>query len=136
MSLLSTKGIYGLAAMYELSKSPNKIPMQNKDICKKANVPQNYLEQLLPLLKKAGLIKSIRGAQGGYYLVRSPSLISIKDIFIALEGSLQICSCESVGLYKLFYEECDKKLQILFDMPLDKLKEYEDEILGQINYVI
>ncbi len=71
MSLISTKGTYGLSAMYELSLAKSDKPMQIKDISKKANIPQNYLEQLLVVLRRAELVVSVRGAQGGYFLARN-----------------------------------------------------------------
>ena len=80
MPLISTKGVYGLTAMYELSKHQEDTPMQIKDISSNANIPQNYLEQLLSKLRRAELVKSIRGARGGYILARSPSEIKIVDI--------------------------------------------------------
>ncbi len=90
MPLISTKGVYGLTAMYELSKHDNKSPMQIKEISSNANIPQNYLEQLLSKLRRAELVKSIRGARGGYILARESKDILVKDILIALEGDLKI----------------------------------------------
>ena len=72
MPLISTKGVYGLTAMYELSKHQEDSPMQIKDISANANIPQNYLEQLLSKLRRAELVKSIRGARGGYILAKTP----------------------------------------------------------------
>ena len=66
MAGISTKGLYGLAAMYELSQESTGNPMQIKEISSKGNIPHNYLEQILSGLRKAGLVKSIRGAHGGY----------------------------------------------------------------------
>ena len=88
MSLLSTKGMYGLSAMYELSLIKSEKPTQIKDISERAKIPQNYLEQLLVILRRAELVKSVRGAHGGYFLARSADDILVKDIFIALEGDL------------------------------------------------
>ena len=76
--------------MYELSKHQEDTPMQIKDISSNANIPQNYLEQLLSKLRRAELVKSIRGARGGYILARSPSEIKIVDILIALEDDIKI----------------------------------------------
>ncbi len=74
MPLISTKGgVYGLTAMHELSKHEPDSPMQIKEICSNAKIPQNYLEQLLSKLRKAELVRSVRGAKGGYIL-----LISLK----------------------------------------------------------
>ena len=85
MPLISTKGVYGLTAMYELSKYQEDSPMQIKEISANANIPQNYLEQLLSKLRRAELVKSIRGARGGYILAKSAKEIKIVDILIALE---------------------------------------------------
>ena len=71
MPLISTKGVYGLAAIYELSKHKDDTPMQIKDISANASIPQNYLEQLLSKLRRADLVKSVRGARGGYTLAKS-----------------------------------------------------------------
>ena len=90
MPLISTKGVYGLTAMYELSKHQADTPMQIKDISANANIPQNYLEQLLSKLRRAELVKSIRGARGGYVLARSAKEIKIVDILIALEDDIKI----------------------------------------------
>lgn len=136
MSLLSTKGVYGLMAMYELCKSPKDTPMQNKEIAKSANIPQNYLEQLLPMLRQAGLIKSIRGANGGFLLAKSAKEILIKDIFIALEGDLQVSNSPTTLTCKLFFDRCNEELGKIFDLPLDTLYKYEEKSLGQINYII
>ncbi len=90
MPLISTKGVYGLTAMYELSKHQEDTPMQIKDISANANIPQNYLEQLLSKLRRAELVKSIRGARGGYILAKSAKEIKIVDILIALEDDIKI----------------------------------------------
>jgi Rrf2 family protein len=90
MPLISTKGVYGLTAMYELSKYQEDTPMQIKEISANANIPQNYLEQLLSKLRRANLVKSVRGARGGYTLARSAEEIKIVDILIALEDDIKI----------------------------------------------
>ena len=90
MSLLSTKGMYGLNAMYQLFLSKSNKPLQIKEISTRADIPQNYLEQLLILLRQAGLVNSVRGAYGGYLLAKKAEDILIKDILIALEGNILI----------------------------------------------
>ena len=95
MPLISTKGVYGLSAMYELSKHKADTPMQIKDISANANIPQNYLEQLLSKLRKANLVNSIRGARGGYILAKKPDEIKIVDILIALEDDIKIIDSKS-----------------------------------------
>ena len=95
MPLISTKGVYGLTAMYELSKHQDSTPMQIKDISSNANIPQNYLEQLLSKLRRADLVKSVRGARGGYTLAKSAKEIKIVDILIALEDDIKIIDAKA-----------------------------------------
>lgn len=137
MSLLSTKGMYGLSAMYELSLIKSEKPTQIKDISERAKIPQNYLEQLLVILRRAELVKSVRGAHGGYFLARSADDILVKDIFIALEGDLIVTqqSIDNPAL-ELFYKESNEKLQGLFDISLNQLQEYQDKLTNQLNYSI
>lgn len=70
--ILSTKGRYGLKAMFELGLQYGKGPIPLKVIAERQNIPENYLEQLIAILRKAGLVKSVRGAQGGYLMLRPP----------------------------------------------------------------
>lgn len=137
MALISSKGMYGLSAMYELSLIKSDKPTQIKDISKRASVPQNYLEQLLVVLKRADLVASVRGAHGGYFLTRRANDIMIKDILIALEGNLNIVDSNIKNpILKMFYDESSKKLEDIFNIPLSKLNEYEEILRGQINYII
>ncbi len=90
---LSTKGRYGLKAMFELSLSHSKGPISIKTIASKQNIPEQYLEQIFSKLKKAKLIKSVRGAQGGYLLSKKASEITVYDVLIVLEGPVSISDC-------------------------------------------
>lgn len=137
MSLISSKGLYGLAAMYELSLRKTDKPTQIKDISEKAEIPQNYLEQLLVILRRAELVVSVRGAHGGYFLARKPNEIFVKDILIALEGNLSVVQAK-IGnpVLRLFYDESSEKLQNIFNLSLSELHEYQDKISDQLNYTI
>ena len=68
MKIFSDKINYGLSAIFELAKNKHKGLIQIKDIATAQGIPQNYLEQFLTDLKKAGLVESVRGSQGGYRL--------------------------------------------------------------------
>ena len=137
MSLISTKGVYGLSAMYELSLIKSEKPTQIKDISAKAGIPQNYLEQLLVILRRAELVTSVRGAHGGYFLARKADDILVKDIFIALEGNLNVAQQEvNNPVLELFYKESNEKLQGLFDISLSELQEYQIKLTNQLNYSI
>jgi Rrf2 family cysteine metabolism transcriptional repressor len=91
--ILSTKGRYGLKMMFELAKKHGSGTMSLKDIAKKQELSETYLEQLISHLRKAGLVNSIRGAQGGYELSREPSEISVGEIIRTLEGPLAPSDC-------------------------------------------
>lgn len=77
---LSTKGRYGLRAMLEMALNEQHEPMATRTIAERQNISERYLEQLLIQLKKAGLVKSIRGSQGGYILGRKSQDITVGDI--------------------------------------------------------
>ena len=137
MPLISTKGVYGLTAMYELSKHQEDTPMQIKDISSNANIPQNYLEQLLSKLRRAELVKSIRGARGGYILARSPSEIKIVDILIALEDDIKIVDMKTDNpILNIFFDESKNSMKKIFDISLDKLDEYQDKYNEFLHYSI
>lgn len=82
---LSTKGRYGLRAMIDLADYSEKMPQSIACIAARQSISDSYLEQLMAKLKKAGLITSIRGAQGGYVLAKPSKEISVGDILRALE---------------------------------------------------
>lgn len=90
---LSTKGQYGMSAMYELARHYGEGPISIKEIASSLTVSDAYLEQLFALLKKGGLIQSIRGAKGGYQLSRKPDKITAGEIIDALEGPIELAAC-------------------------------------------
>lgn len=94
---LSTKGRYGLRAMVDLADHCEKAPVSISSISSRQDISVSYLEQLLAKLRKAGLVKSVRGAQGGYVLTRSASEISIGEILRALEGDLSPVNCSELN---------------------------------------
>lgn len=96
---LSTKGRYGLRAMIDLARYSEQEPVSISSIAARQDISERYLEQLVGLLKRAGLVRSIRGATGGYVLTRSTGEISVGDVLRALEGSLEPVKCAA------FYSE-------------------------------
>jgi Rrf2 family cysteine metabolism transcriptional repressor len=90
---ISTKGEYGIRALLELSKRYGAGYVQSTEIAGARGIPENYLYQLLITLRKAGIIRSRRGPQGGHMLARAPSAISVADAVIALEGPLAPIAC-------------------------------------------
>lgn len=90
---LSTKGHYGLKAMFDLAQHFGSDPIPLKSVAERQNLPEYYLEQLIAVLRKAGLVKSVRGAQGGYILAKNPEEIKVGDIIRALEGPIAPVEC-------------------------------------------
>ncbi len=93
MLKLSTKGQYGVRAMYEIAIGYPEQPVTIKEISDKQDVSVHYLEQILNKLRKAGLIRSVKGPGGGYLLNKGPEKISIASILSELEGPVAITSC-------------------------------------------
>jgi len=90
---LSTRGRYGVKAMFDLALNFSDEPVPIKSIAERQGLSEAYLEQLMAALRKAGLVKSIRGAQGGYVLSDSPDKITVGDIIRSLEGSMAPVDC-------------------------------------------
>ena len=90
---LSTKGRYGVKAMVELAIHYGQSPLSIKTISQRQGISEYYLEQLFSPLRKAKLITSIRGAQGGYILSKEPKNIRVSDIMYVLEGPIEISDC-------------------------------------------
>jgi Rrf2 family protein len=93
MMKFSTKGRYGLKAMLDLAVHNNEGQVVLKSIAERQGLSENYLEQLFAILKKAKLVKSIRGSQGGYSLAKDPEKITVGEILRSLEGSLVSSDC-------------------------------------------
>lgn len=90
---VSTKGRYGVKAMLSMTiyHSGEAIPVRT--IAERENIPEKYLQQLVSILKKAGLVKSVRGQWGGYSLAKAPEEITVGEIISALEGDLAPVDC-------------------------------------------
>ena len=90
---LSTKGRYGLRAMLDMAQNEEEGPIASHTIAQRQEISERYLEQLLIPLKQAGLVKSLRGSQGGYILGRAAKDITVGDIIRVLEGPLAPVDC-------------------------------------------
>ncbi|HWQ70771.1 MAG TPA: Rrf2 family transcriptional regulator [Desulfitobacteriaceae bacterium] len=90
---LSTKGRYGVRAMFDLAQHNGQGPISLKSISERQGISEHYLEQLFSGLRKNGLVKSVRGAQGGYVLGREPEKIYVGDIIRVLEGPIAPVDC-------------------------------------------
>ena len=90
---LSTKGKYGLKAIFELSLHVDEGPIPVNMIASKQNIPEQYLEQIFSTLKKSKLVKSVRGAQGGYLLNEEPKNITVGDVLEKIERRVALSQC-------------------------------------------
>jgi Rrf2 family cysteine metabolism transcriptional repressor len=93
---VSTRGRYALRALTHLAKSyetdDNK-PVSIKTICSKENISNRYLENIFVTLRKADIIKSLKGEKGGFYLAKKPSSITIYDVLAAVETEMSPSKC-------------------------------------------
>ncbi len=135
--IISTKGRYGVRAMFVLAKRYEEEALTSiKYIAAEQGISEQYLEQLFSKLKTAGLIESVRGQKGGYRLNSSPSDISVGQILRALEGPLapsecvvdenEVCakseSCTTHNMWKTVYDGINR---VVDDMSLaDMLNDY------------
>lgn len=90
---ISTKGRYSVTALYELAMHYGEGAVSLKSVAQSQGLSENYLEQLMVPLRRAGLVKSIRGAQGGYMLGRAPAEITIGAIITTVEGPIAVVDC-------------------------------------------
>ena len=94
---ISTKGRYGLRAVLDLAINGETEAVSLSSIAQRQHISVSYLEQLVSKLRKAGIVNSIRGAQGGYVLAKAANEISVGDVLRALEGDLHPVDCAEVS---------------------------------------
>ena len=104
---VSTRGRYGLSALVELATCKEDDCMPLRTIAERHGMSEYYLEQLFAPLKKAGIVKSIRGAQGGYKLNHPPEAITAGDVMRVLEGSLSPVDCLDDENYECPSANCE-----------------------------
>lgn len=91
---ISTRGEYGLRILMELGMEGNR-GLALREIAERQHISLDYLEQIVPALKHAGLVRARRGAHGGYFLAKKPAQITILDALVALEGPFDLMLCVS-----------------------------------------
>ncbi len=123
---LSTKGKYGLKAVFELSLHEDEGPIPLNAIASAQKIPEQYLEQIFSKLKKSQLIGSVRGAQGGYFLNKKPNEITVGDVLNILEGPVSLSQC-------IIDESCcDKSNDCSTKLVWEKLKRGIEDVLNSI----
>lgn len=128
---LTSRSRYALKIMMDFGTVPQGQLVRRQDIVRRQGIPSKYLDQLMTLLRRNGLIESIRGREGGYYLTRPAAEVSVWDIFLAVEVGLypvicldheQSCayeaSCVTSDPWKVIFDTVQKPLSqlSLFDL--------------------
>jgi Rrf2 family protein len=90
---ISTRTRYGMRAILELACAYGAEPLQIKLIADRQKISNKYLEQLIAIIKSAGIVRSVRGPHGGYVLARDPAEIKLSEIFTILEGPTLTVEC-------------------------------------------
>jgi len=124
----STRSTYGLRAIIKLAKNRGEKSISLSDIAGDEKISQKYLERLFAKLKKAGLVKSVRGASGGYKLAKKPNQINIYDIIKTLEGKMSpfYCLSENGKIY------CSSKCRCGVTLVLLKVQQAVNSTLKNI----
>lgn len=135
---VSTKGRYGLRALVDMAANSHDGPISLIQTAKRQNISLNYLEQVFGILRKAGIVVSIKGAGGGYKLARGAGSITVKEILEALEGEFSIIDKNSENeldavqkaIQELVWKEIDKQVnEFLGQRTLEQLvKEYRENL--------
>jgi Rrf2 family protein len=136
MTLITTRGSYGLLAMYELYINDHDAPIGVSKISQNTGISRSYLEQLLNKLKKANLVSSTRGVLGGYKLSRSPDKITIGEILISLDGDVSVANTTDNPIINMLYDDIKNDISKSLDVTLLSLDEYMQKHQNNINYTI
>jgi len=90
---MSTRGRFGLRALLHLAVCERSVPVSVASLAEKMDVSSDYLMQLFVRLRRAGLVKSVRGPRGGFRLAKAPSKITVGDVVRAVEGPINVTEC-------------------------------------------
>jgi len=141
MLKLSTKGQYGVRAMFEVAKNYGRGTTTIKEISERQDVSVSYLEQLLNKLRRAGVVESVKGPGGGYVLTRPPEDVSIGEVLRVLEGPVAITSCLDPAadgcdrvdscVTRMLWKSLGERIEGFLDrITLQELIEEEKRLLG------
>ena len=142
---ISTKGRYALRLMMDLAENNTGSPISLKDVAKRQDISDKYLEQIISILNKAGYVRSVRGAQGGYMLKMEPQNYTVGMILRQTEGSLApvacieddeiVCDRQQQCVTSIEYKKINDAISGVVDnITLQDLVDWQNEKNG--NYVI
>lgn len=144
---ISTKGRYAVRVMMDLALHNTGECIKVKDIAERQSISEKYLEQIIGILNKAGYVKSVRGAQGGYRLTRQPAEYTVGMILRLTEGSLapvacleadsiscdRIDTCETLQVWKDLYDAIN---QVVDNVTVADLVEQHNKRLDALDFSI
>lgn len=125
---LSTKGKYGVRAVFEIALKFGGGPITIKEIAERQGISLSYLEQILYRLGKAGIVESVRGPGGGVALTKKPSELTVGDVVRALEGPIALSHCLDPGVASGCYQAEDCVARMVWQKVGAKIEEALDEI--------
>lgn len=143
---ISTRGRNAVKLMLDLATYDNGEPIKLKDIARRQNISDKYLEQIIAVLNKASLVKSVRGSQGGYRLCYSPQNYTVGQILKTVEGSMSptdcvgengiLCNKRATCVSVIIWEKLDNAINdVLEGITLADMVDWQNE-LSVSQYVI
>ena len=123
---LSTRAKYGIHGMLDLAMNRSMGPQSIKLIAERQGIPEQYLEQLVGLLRKEGLVRGVRGAQGGYLLAKPPGEITMAELMRVLEGPISLSECLED------HDCCDRSVVCSARRVWEKLSQSIDHVLSSV----
>ena len=121
---LSTRSRYGARATLEMARNWGKCHTKRKDIARSQSISESYLENILIALKNDGIVRTVRGARGGFSLTRAPSDITLFEVISSLEGDLSPVECAVKA------DACDRSARCAMRRVYERLKRAQEEVLG------
>ena len=103
---ISTKGRYGLRILMDLALHQSDKPRLIRDIAKSQQISEKYISRLVISLRKSGMIRSVRGVNGGFHIAKKPEDITLLDVIEVMEGPLSIVDCVSTPKRCKLSENC------------------------------
>lgn len=134
MSLISSKGVYGILSMYEIAKGTSECPISINEIANAISASKGYLEQLLNILRTAGFLGSVKGKNGGYFLAKNLSEITFYEILIVLEKDFGFANTRVKAPFDELFNEFNNGIKNLFVKPLSEFSGVNAD--KYLNYII
>lgn len=136
---VTTKGRYGIRAAFDLALHAGEGPIPLNAIATRQDISEPYLEQLMGALRRAGVVRSVRGVQGGYLLNDTPENVTVGQVLRALEGDMAVMQCTSevdpldcgqthACVYRSVWVRMQKAVEQVMDTTTlaDMLKDYQE----------